>query len=524
MTLTVSCIANIVILARIDWKGTKGWGFKSLLAGLCCICSLLFFKEHALAAGGICYFALIILPAYLSRQQQNLIVDEKFNTATLVGYLCYFSHPFDGFHTKKVYAKIIQLIKTENTVEALNLIKNVEGMNNSLERQLLFLRYKLTGDFEGYLSHIEKHHLEIKSITQPDLHITIGRAYLETQNDSALINLYQSNDIIKASRTFIKLYLLALIGNFEGIEKLTNSQLKRESDNFKKFWIASAHLRAGNNLKCHQLLKSISEPPPTLKIDIIKRLKDRPTFLPNSYKQTVEKIIQKEEKKRTRYSVLDNRIAKEHAASRALIYTICIAFFIQTLVINLFSIEALDLLGTLIPSKVVQGEYGRIVQYMFLHGGILHFLVNVYSISLLSPFIETSYGKTKCLVIFLGSGILAGASISMLGQQGLLDADMRVIGASGGIMGLLGAAIYFGYYGWKTFDSNAGKNLFVVLVILFLFQSSIDLLMPQISFAGHINGFIWGLGLAIILGPKKESRSKKFQFESEKNDDLPYAS
>jgi len=90
--------------------------------------------------------------------------------------------------------------------------------------------------------------------------------------------------------------------------------------------------------------------------------------------------------------------------------------------------NVLVLLGAKVNSLINQGQYYRLITCMFLHGGIVHVAVNMYSLYAIGPMIESVYGKTKYLAIYFISGICASVfsyifspniSIGASGRQGI---------------------------------------------------------------------------------------------------------
>jgi rhomboid protease GluP len=92
-------------------------------------------------------------------------------------------------------------------------------------------------------------------------------------------------------------------------------------------------------------------------------------------------------------------------------------------------------LGQLSLKQLLGGEYYRTITYQFLHGNYAHLTLNTFALILFGRSVEHAYGTFKFLVIFLVSGILSGI------LQVALIPDDFVIGASGAILGVFGAAI-----------------------------------------------------------------------------------
>ena len=72
---------------------------------------------------------------------------------------------------------------------------------------------------------------------------------------------------------------------------------------------------------------------------------------------------------------------------------------------------------------------------MFLHGGWLHILSNMWVLFIFGDNVEDRMGKTGYLVFYLLSGMAA----ALLESYVMLSSQMPMIGASGAIAGVLGA-------------------------------------------------------------------------------------
>ncbi|MFN3199272.1 MAG: rhomboid family intramembrane serine protease [Bradymonadia bacterium] len=128
----------------------------------------------------------------------------------------------------------------------------------------------------------------------------------------------------------------------------------------------------------------------------------------------------------------------------------------------------------------------RLVTYGWLHQGGLHLATNLCGIAVLAPIIQRLYGLWGGVAVFVSSVIGGGLCIAFFGQYGI------TLGASGGVMGLMGALVAVawvrrGLVGTLTARAVASGGL-----MLWLAQSLFDVLMPQVSFAGHLGGAIFG--------------------------------
>ena len=89
------------------------------------------------------------------------------------------------------------------------------------------------------------------------------------------------------------------------------------------------------------------------------------------------------------------------------------------------------------PLTVLKGEWWRLFTAMFLHGGMTHILMNMFSLYLIGRGVEVYFEKKAYVSIYLFSGLIGGlASLYM-------HPNTVGIGASGAIFGVFGALAGF---------------------------------------------------------------------------------
>ena len=141
-------------------------------------------------------------------------------------------------------------------------------------------------------------------------------------------------------------------------------------------------------------------------------------------------------------------------------------------------------------------ELYRLVTSVFLHGGLIHLICNMYSLYVIGPQLESFFGKIKYTIIFIGSGVIG----NLLSMAFLQDTYVSV-GASGAIFGLLGALLYFGYH-YRVYLSGVIKSQIIPLIILNLI---IGFVGTSINNLAHIGGLIGGVLVSMAVGVKYKS-------------------
>ena len=214
------------------------------------------------------------------------------------------------------------------------------------------------------------------------------------------------------------------------------------------------------------------------------------------FMKITESINQKN--KRDAERVEDVFRPKKPIVTYSLIFINVVLFFLMYLLGN-GSTDAATLLsfGANYAPLIHLGEYYRLVTSAFLHIGIVHLLTNMYSLYVVGPQIESFFGKTKFLIIYLFSAI-CGNLMSILFHTNSISA-----GASGAIFGLLGALLYFGYH-YRVYLGNVLKSQIIPLILLNLL---IGFTVPGIDNFAHIGGLIGGVLITSSLGVKYHSTS-----------------
>jgi len=150
-----------------------------------------------------------------------------------------------------------------------------------------------------------------------------------------------------------------------------------------------------------------------------------------------------------------------------------------------------DQLGSLVPIQVLlQNQWWRLLAYAFVHGGLMHIIMNMYFLFSLGPLLETMWGSVRFLVLYL-VGALAGGAAVMLTMR-------PAVGASGALCGLLTSLGVWVYLNRRSLPPNIFstwmRNVFTNILLIALISS-----LPGISWEGHLGGALGGALVSIPL-------------------------
>ena len=209
--------------------------------------------------------------------------------------------------------------------------------------------------------------------------------------------------------------------------------------------------------------------------------------------------------------LLDGVAARAAEAARPLMHPRRAARVTLTLLALIAAVELLMLHGRLLAEPqastlvrwgalwrpaVAAGEWWRVFSAMFLHGEWKHLLVNMYALFMLGGFCEELFGPLRYFVTYVAGGLCGAAASTLNTQQVGLS-----VGASGAIMGLLGALIVMLIVRRGTWPEAWRRALLWNLVLLGAIQIFIGFQLPMVDNAAHVGGLLGGGAMALVVAP-----------------------
>ena len=161
------------------------------------------------------------------------------------------------------------------------------------------------------------------------------------------------------------------------------------------------------------------------------------------------------------------------------------------------SIEA----AGLVKHAVWEGQAWRLLTACLMHGSFMHFWFNFLALLHFSRITEQTLGRAYVPLVFLLSGAL-GSVFSVL-----LYPNSTSVGASGGLMGLLGFITVGAYLDRKTFPPKYLRNSIEGIAMVGVFGL---FGFAFIDNAAHVGGLCGGLILGwLLLKPYNQVSDKK---------------
>lgn len=136
----------------------------------------------------------------------------------------------------------------------------------------------------------------------------------------------------------------------------------------------------------------------------------------------------------------------------------------------------------------------RLLTAVFIHVGIIHLLVNMWTLLNVGLLAERLYGRGAFVFVYLSAG-LAGNMASVFHNPYVISA-----GASGALFGVAGALITTLHADKVPAPRRAVRQLLISLVVFSAFSLAYGFYTEHIDNAAHLGGLLLGLGLGAGLG------------------------
>ncbi len=152
------------------------------------------------------------------------------------------------------------------------------------------------------------------------------------------------------------------------------------------------------------------------------------------------------------------------------------------------------------------GRWWTVLSAAWLHGGLLHIVMNMMWLRQLMPVVAEFYGVGRLVIIYTVAAITGFAATSVMGLfpfLGPLAGAQLTIGASAPMFGLFGALIV---YSRRAGAQAIGQQVWRWVIIFVV----IGLLVPFIDNWAHLGGFAGGYLASRILDPLEDENATHF--------------
>ena len=453
-------------------------------------------------------WALFVLtPMLLSTAMRRAMLRGDFRLALLLARCVALLHPMDGMprHVRLVGA--LRLLDAGRIEEAQARLASMEQTSDPLARNARVLLARALGAWDELAGWVE-HGPRALLLADPAVFVGYLRALGELGRQDEMVALFNELGDADERRSdplehgLAALTVAAFSGQRTLVDDLLDGPLSGLAPTTREFWRATAAQVAGAPDEARALLRLARQGCRQLLLREIERREQQP--LPALDEQRLPSTA------RERLDALHARLLHERryaplsGGGRRPLATLALAALL--VIVFLFELpggsedaENLVRLGALVvPVELTPGEWWRRLSAGFLHFGPVHLLMNVAGLLLLGQWLERAWGRKRLVACFFVCTLSSLVFYPPIGAA-LVDDQQIVVGASGGIMGLLGALLGFLIVGRAQGRNRAVSRQLQTMLLLVGVQVLFDLSTPMVSSTAHLLGLGTGLLLGLVV-------------------------
>ena len=541
----------LLLLYRAIQARRKGWATASFLVLLVTAATATARPGIGGYVGGGALGLFILLPLFGYRLLTRWTLEQKYGAAWRLASALRWLHPADGWWESPLLLRALALGGREAIAEAAAVLQQGGASRTGVGRLSVALLYRMNGQWEELRQWLESR------LTAEELHsdANMGTLYLrslgEVGETNALVAAYGPLSRARASegswlyRCTSRLMLFAFCGRKAPLARLLDGPLDPFPPAVKRFWLATADMALGDAEAARAALEEIRGAcDPLTAAGVERRLAWPLPVAEEALTPESKEILDEAEgelEAEARYGDAPRFVRRRPFATFALIALNLVAFGLELALGGSTDIPTLARLGALVPAAVLDGEWWRALTALFLHYGAVHLAVNMVALLILGPFLEFAIGAVRYVAVYLVAGVGSMLAIVALARMGLHGNEL-VVGASGSVMGLVGATVAVLLVGWlHLLPSLSGRGRgrvgpgeaqslpqpspqpspwqgegaaarvasrrMAVLLFVIGFQVVFDLSTPEVSFTAHLSGAVFGFIAAGLVGRPHRSEA-----------------
>ena len=415
---------------------------------------------------------LMLAPGLAARRLKRLVAAEDFGKAAATARWLSWIFPLDDWRVMAGIYDASHQAKIGSLDAAGAILERYRHLKTPQARNAIAQLYKLQNRWDELLAWLEADISPRELEMDPGLLLLQLRAWGETGQLDRLLAGFQAFDThyhnFPNYRDAARLYLLAFFGRVELLTALFDGPLANYPASIRERWLATA------------------------------RAQNYAAPADGGQAAAVFARLQGELVQEKRYGVAAPSVLTRPLLTYALIASNVLVFAVEMAKGGATDDQVLISLGALSPANFTGADWWRLIAATFLHFGILHIAMNMLGLYVLGPFVERILRGWRYLVCYLGAGIGSMAVVVLVNRLGFLNYDM-VVGASGSIMGLVGATAAICLRDSRILKTRASVERLKRAGYIILVQVIFDASTPQVSMTAHLGGAVSGFLLAFLL-------------------------
>jgi rhomboid protease GluP len=457
---------------------------------------------------------LMLLPGLLANLYQRHLLQQDYSSARRFSQAIALLHPFDGWREQPRIVHALELASQGDVAGAVDILKQFQHVTSPASQTAILNLFRITNRWEEFLEWAQQ--LPPDAVSNDSFVPVLLRARAEVGDLRGVIELYDRNKSAIArlapatNRDFCRLVLFGFSGRGDLVRRLFEVSLAALPNQIKAFWLATAELTAGQSATALVELKTqLESADPSTRRAIERRL-SKPLPSAATLNRAQLQVIEDAAREHGHEEIFQTNpplVSRRAVVTQVLIVLNLAMFAREILYGDTTSRAGLIKLGALYPPDVRAGEWWRLFTAMFLHAGIPHIAMNMLCLGSVGPYVESAFGSFRYALIYFFAGV---CSMLMVMRFGSGPHGIGItVGASGSIMGLIGAIAAVALLGWVRERAHPAREQFRRVITILLLQTFVDAIIPQISMTAHLSGAFFGFLAALFLSIALNSATRQ---------------
>jgi rhomboid protease GluP len=503
-------------LVRLLRDPVKAWDWVGVVASILgpTVAGWWLFPDWAGVFGAALTVLFVVLPMAMQRRIQTLIQSEQWRRAIRLAVIARLLHPLGLVARVPILVRGREAVGAGDLAGALAIFEPLAAEPGQIGLLAQFQVWRLRHEWEQAVGGMRGPGAgdATGGIVRWSLYL---RALGETGRLDELVPAYQSQESMlyrpghDLVRREARIILLGFTGASAALERLLDAAPTPPET--RDFWLGTAAWLAGDLPAARARLEPLSHSANAITAEAARRRLAGP--LAGRAAQLAPEI-------RDYLAALGRELGHERrllpgdrgSAGRAAVAT----WTLLGLNVLMFAVETISgvdsapnpgeayyRLGAVWSIDFGWGDVWHLLAANFLHFGTAHLAFNMLALVVLGRFVERYCGVWRYLFIYLVAGVGAMGGVVLFSELGWMRPNL-IVGASGAIMGLVGAQAAILWREHRMHGARiAAQQLRPVLTIVAL-QVVFDQLVPQVSGTAHMVGLAVGFvvtSLVLIFWP-----------------------
>ena len=499
----VSAVIGLFQTARVlrqrvapvaGWVGVFGVIVAVLGAGL------VWWPELAGRIAAVPWLTLVVLPGLGRGAVTRLVLRQRYAAASRLSRAVAALHPFDGWRDDPLLFTGLAALQRGDLALAARLAARGAGRRRRLlELQLLRAR----GEWGEVHDTLLRAQVPGRGLDVDSAQLWV-RSLGELGQVDAMVDGYRrlsTMPLAPSTLWSLRIMVAGLAGAVELVDRLT--ALRGEApDVLAEFWRATALQVVGRGDEVRPVLERLSDNRDLLLARAARRRLKAPLPLAGELSAATRATLNELE------VATDDELRHGGAAhdggrwpyATLVLIGINLGAFAVELPGGSENEKNLRRLGAMVvPLTDYATDGWRILFAGFLHFGPLHLATNLIGLWILGRLVEQRFGRVVLLVAYFVATFAGNALGAVL--LGLYrDGPKLAAGASGGVMGLLGAAMGMTLVAALRHRSRVLARELSRFAFVLALQTAFDVTTPQVAFSIHASGVALGFAVGLVAG------------------------